>query len=51
MADNLLYYGNNLGILRDKVPSKSVDLIYLHPPFKSNASYYYRFGRWPGEPR
>jgi hypothetical protein len=31
---NLLYYGDNLPILRDHLASASVDLIYLDPPFK-----------------
>ncbi len=36
---NHLYYGDNLAILRDSIPSASVDPIYLDPPFNSNASY------------
>ena len=28
---NKLYFGDNLGILREHVPSESVDLIYLDP--------------------
>ncbi len=36
---NLLYYGDNLPILRDHVATASVDLIYLDPPFNSNRSY------------
>ena len=28
MADNKLYYGDNLTILREYVPDESVDLIY-----------------------
>lgn len=36
---NHLYYGDNLGVLRDSIASESVDLIYLDPPFNSNASY------------
>ncbi len=39
MADNKLYYGDNLEILRRYVQDKSVDLIYLDPPFKSNQDY------------
>ena len=40
MADpNRLYYGDNLDVLRAHVASDSVDLIYLDPPFNSNASY------------
>ncbi len=36
---NHLYYGDNLRVLRDSIPSESVDLIYLDPPFNSNAGY------------
>ncbi|WP_134724898.1 site-specific DNA-methyltransferase [Paracoccus luteus] len=36
---NHLYYGDNLAVLRDHIPDDSVDLIYLDPPFNSNASY------------
>lgn len=36
---NTLFYGDNLNILQDHIPSESVDLIYLDPPFNSNRSY------------
>lgn len=36
---NTLYYGDNLVMLRRYVPSESVDLIYLDPPFNSDATY------------
>ncbi len=36
---NALYYGDNLDVLRDSIASESVDLIYLDPPFNSNANY------------
>ena len=36
---NHLYYGDNLAVLRDSIRDASVDLIYLDPPFNSNASY------------
>jgi len=36
---NTLYYGDNLTILRKYIPDESVDLIYLDPPFNSNATY------------
>ena len=36
---NHLYYGDNLKVLRDSIKDQSVDLIYLDPPFNSNASY------------
>ena len=39
MAGNVLYYGDNLDILRRYIPDASVDLIYLDPPFNSNANY------------
>ena len=35
---NTLHYGDNLPILRN-MPSESVDLIYLDPPFNSSRSY------------
>ena len=38
-AMNHLYYGDNLKVLRESIPSASVDLIYLDPPFNSNVSY------------
>jgi site-specific DNA-methyltransferase (adenine-specific) len=46
---NALYYGNNLSVLRESVPSESVDLIYLDPPFNSNASYNVLFKAPSGE--
>ena len=38
---NRLYYGDNLEVLRDtsQFPDACVDLIYLDPPFNSNAGY------------
>ena len=36
---NELYFGDNLGILREQIADESVDLIYLDPPFNSNATY------------
>src|SRR4051794_14159267 len=39
IAANTLFYGDNLPILREHVPSESIDLIYLDPPFNSNRSY------------
>ncbi|MHB1118469.1 MAG: site-specific DNA-methyltransferase, partial [Bellilinea sp.] len=39
MSQNTLYYGDNLKVLREYIPSESVDLIYLDPPFNSNRSY------------
>jgi adenine specific DNA methylase Mod len=34
-----LYYGDNLAVLRESIKDESVDLIYLDPPFNSNANY------------
>jgi len=39
VADNILYYGDNLKILREYIKDESVDLIYLDPPFNSKANY------------
>mgnify|MGYP003606112410 CR=1 FL=1 len=36
---NHLYYGDNPNVLRDSIADASVDLIYLDPPFNSNASH------------
>ena len=51
MADwkNKLYFGDNLHILREQVPDGSVDLIYLDPPFNSNATYNVLFREASGE--
>jgi len=39
VPENVLYYGDNLDILRRYVQDESVDLVYLDPPFKSNQDY------------
>ncbi len=36
---NKLFYGDNLEVLRENIADESVDLIYLDPPFNSNANY------------
>ena len=46
---NALYYGDNLDILREHVADASVDLIYLDPPFNSNATYNVLFQERSGE--
>ena len=46
---NHLYYGDNLAVLRDSIASESVDLVYLDPPFNSNASYGVLFREPSGE--
>ena len=41
METNVLYYGDNLKILRnrDYFPNECIDLIYLDPPFNSKKNY------------
>ena len=46
---NALYYGDNLQILREQIASESVDLVYLDPPFNSQASYNVLFKAPTGE--
>ena len=46
---NTLYYGDNLAVLRERVADESVDLVYLDPPFNSNASYNVLFREKTGE--
>jgi hypothetical protein len=36
---NQLYYGDNLGGLREHIKDESVDLIYLDPRFNSRQDY------------
>ncbi len=45
---NTLYYGDNLDILREHVDDRSVDLIYLDPPFQSNKDYNILFSEQDG---
>jgi hypothetical protein len=46
---NTLFYGDNLDILRGHVADASVDLVYLDPPFNSNATYNVLFKSPTGE--
>jgi DNA modification methylase len=39
MTENILYYGDNLDIMREHLAENSVDLEYLDPPFNSSAVY------------
>jgi len=39
LATNVLYYGDNLDILRRYLPDAAIDLVYLDPPFNSNRDY------------
>ena len=46
---NSLFYGDNLAVLRESIKDESVDLIYLDPPFNSNANYNVLFKAPSGE--
>lgn len=39
ITENTLFYGDNLPILREYIPTESVDLVYLDPPFNSQRTY------------
>jgi len=43
-----LYYGDNLDILKNYIKDESVDLVYLDPPFNSNATYNVLFAQKDG---
>lgn len=45
MDKSQLYFGDNLDVLREYVPTASVDLVYLDPPFNSNRAYNVIFAR------
>jgi site-specific DNA-methyltransferase (adenine-specific) len=46
---NALYYGDNLTVLHEQIERESVDLIYLDPPFNSQATYNVLFRSTAGE--
>jgi hypothetical protein len=48
MSGNTLYFGDNLDVLRRYIPDESVDLVYLDPPFNSNANYNVLFAEQDG---
>jgi DNA modification methylase len=48
LPDNLLYYGDNLDVLRRHIAADSADLVYLDPPFNSNATYNVLFAEQDG---
>lgn len=45
---NVLYYGDNLDVLPRHIPDGFADLVYLDPPFNSNATYNVLFGQADG---
>jgi site-specific DNA-methyltransferase (adenine-specific) len=45
---NKLFYGDNLDILRRYINDETIDLIYLDPPFNSNATYNVLFSQQDG---
>ena len=47
-ASNHLYYGDNLDILGRYIGDESVDLVYLDPPFNSDANYNVLFAEQNG---
>ena len=49
LSPNHLYFGDNLDILQQHIDAESVDLIYLDPPFNSNATYNVLFRERSGE--
>jgi DNA modification methylase len=48
--ENLLCFGDNLPMLQAHVPDASVDLVYLDPPFNSDATYNMLFKAHDGTP-
>ncbi|MCW5696614.1 MAG: restriction endonuclease [Bauldia sp.] len=46
---NTLYFGDNLWHLQENISDESVDLVYLDPPFNSNAQYNVFFKTPEGE--
>ena len=46
---NQLYFGDNLTVMREHLADASVDLIYLDPPFNSDATYNVLFRERSGD--
>jgi DNA modification methylase len=45
---NQLYYGDNLEVMRRYIEDETIDLVYLDPPFNSNANYNVLFAEKDG---
>lgn len=39
MNENLLFFGDNLDVLREHIKDETIDLLYLDPPFNSKRNY------------
>ncbi|MCL2071354.1 MAG: hypothetical protein FWH07_03865 [Oscillospiraceae bacterium] len=39
LRDGVLFYGDNLYVMREHFPDESVGLCYIDPPFNSNRNY------------
>lgn len=50
ISPNYLYYGDNLTIMKEYIPSNSVNLIYLDPPFNSQRNYNLIYKKLTGQP-
>ena len=48
LPKNQLFYGDNLDVLGRHIADESVDLVYLDPPFNSNANYNVLFAERDG---
>lgn len=48
MHDNVLYWGDNLDVLRQHIQDETVDLVYLDPPFNSQQDYNVLFAEKDG---
>jgi len=47
---NQLFYGDNLEVMRERIPDEVADLVYLDPPFNSSRSYNLLFKQVKGDP-
>jgi len=51
VSANRLFYGDNLDVLRRKIPDESVDLCYIDPPFNSKRNYFQIYNNQGSEDR
>src|SRR5256714_12988227 len=49
MAENKLFYGDNLDVLRGKVGPETIGLCYIDPPFNSKRNYNQIYNNISGE--